>query len=71
MTNAKLGTSALFAISPITEITHFVLEPDALDEVVSVHRATGSDLQIAEDLSSGSVSVWSPSVGEPPVVGAS
>jgi DeoR/GlpR family transcriptional regulator of sugar metabolism len=48
MTNAKLETSAPFAIGPISDVTHVVLEHDAPSEVVSALRARGADLRIAE-----------------------
>jgi DeoR/GlpR family transcriptional regulator of sugar metabolism len=48
MTNAKIGTSAPFAIGPVSDIAHFVLEHDAPVDLISALRATGSDLRIAE-----------------------
>lgn len=48
MTNAKLETSAPFAIGPISDIAHVVLEHDAPSEVVSALRARGAGLRIAE-----------------------
>ena len=48
MTNAKLDTSAPFAIGPVSDLTHIVLEHDAPSEVVSALRATDADLRIAE-----------------------
>lgn len=48
MTNAKLETSAPFAIGPISDITHLVLEHDAPTKVISMLRATGAGLRIAE-----------------------
>ncbi len=48
MTNAKLETSAPFAIGPVSDIAQVVLEHDAPAEVVSALRAMGADLRIAE-----------------------
>jgi DeoR/GlpR family transcriptional regulator of sugar metabolism len=48
MTNAKLETSAPFAIGPVSDVAHVVLEHDASPEVVSALRAAGTDLRIAE-----------------------
>ena len=48
MTNAKLGTSAPFAICSISDVAHIVLEHDAPSEIVSVLRTKGAGLRIAE-----------------------
>jgi DeoR/GlpR family transcriptional regulator of sugar metabolism len=48
MTNTKIDTSAPFAIGPVTDISCFVLEHDAPENVVSALRAAGAEVRIAE-----------------------
>jgi DeoR/GlpR family transcriptional regulator of sugar metabolism len=48
MTNTKLRTSAPFAIGPVSDITHVVLEHDAPGEFASSFRAAGAGVRIAD-----------------------
>lgn len=48
MTTAKLDTTAPFRIAPLSDIDHFILEPDAPAELIAELRRSGSDTVLAD-----------------------